>query len=172
MKDDFLSRGSSVLIEKEANSHKPPQNSLIIEDATWRDFTQLHYLENRCFKSDDLWPFWDLIGLLTLPGMVRLKAVFEDRMVGFIGGETKPARKLGWITNLAVLPDYRRLGIARALLLECEKGFQDVNAIRLSVRVSNTAAIQLYESAGYRQVARWERYYTGGEDALVFEKSR
>jgi ribosomal-protein-alanine N-acetyltransferase len=172
MKDDFLSRGSSVPIEKEGNSPEPPQNSLIIEDATWRDFTQLHYLEKRCFKSDDLWPFWDLIGLLTLPGMIRLKAVSEDRMVGFIGGEIKPTRMIGWITNLAVLPDYRRLGIARALLAECEKVFQDMNAIRLSVRASNTAAIKLYEGAGYRQVDRWDRYYTGGEDALVFEKSR
>lgn len=161
-----------MALEKENNFPKPPQKSWIIEDATWRDFTQLHYLEKRCFKSDDLWPFWDLIGLLTLPGMIRLKAVSEDRMVGFIGGETKPARKLGWITNLAVLPDYRRLGIAKALLVECEKEFQDINAIRLSVRVSNTAAVQLYEGAGYQQVDRWECYYTGGEDALVFEKGR
>lgn len=161
-----------MALEKENNSPEPPQNSWVIEDATWRDFTQLHYLEKRCFKSDDLWPFWDLIGLLTLPGMIRLKAVSEDRMVGFIGGETKLARKLGWITNLAVLPEYRRLGIARALLLECEKVFQDMNAIRLSVRVSNSAAIQLYEGMGYQQVDRWERYYTGGEDAIVFEKRR
>lgn len=172
MSNDFLTRGSSVALEKEINSPEPPQNSWVIEDATWRDFTQLHYLEKRCFKTDDLWPFWDLIGLLTLPGMIRLKAVSGDRMVGFIGGEPKPARKLGWITNLAVLPDYRRLGIAKTLLVECEKAFKDMNAIRLSVRVSNIAAIQLYEGMGYRRVDRWERYYTGGEDALVLEKSR
>lgn len=172
MKDDFLTRGSSVALEIENNTPAPLQKSWVIQDATWRDFTQLHYLEKRCFKSDDLWPFWDLIGLLTLPGMIRLKAVSEDRMVGFLGGETKPARKLGWITNLAVLPDYRRSGIAKALLVECEKAFQDMNAIRLSVRASNRAAIQLYVGAGYQQVDRWERYYTGGEDALVFEKRR
>lgn len=159
-------------LKEEGKSQELPNKTWVIEDATWRDFTQLQHLEKRCFKSDDLWPFWDLIGILTLPGMVRLKAVSEDRMVGFLGGEKQPGRKRGWITNLAVLPDYRRLGIASALLAECEKIFQDMNTIRLSVRVSNDAAIKLYEGAGYKQVDRWERYYTGGEDALVFEKSR
>lgn len=160
------------MVLEEDKSPKLIKKSWIIEDAGWRDFTQLYHLEKKCFKPDDLWPFWDLIGVLTLPGMIRLKAVSEDRMVGFLGGEKQPTRKIGWITNLAVLPSYRRLGIARALLAECEKAFLDMKLIRLSVRASNTAAIQLYEGAGYDRVDRRERYYTGGEDALVFEKSR
>ncbi len=143
-----------------------------IQEATWRDFTQLYYLEKSCFKPDDLWPFWDLIGILSLPGLVRLKAVSDDHMVGFIGGERESATKMGWITNLAVLPAYRRHGIARALLEECEQAFIDMNSIRLSVRASNVAAIHLYKNANYHLIDRWNRYYSGGEDALVFEKSR
>ena len=161
-----------MVLQEEIKSQKPSEKSWIIEDATWRDFTQLHNLEKMCFKSDDLWPFWDLIGVLTLPGMIRFKAVSEDRMVGFIGGEKQPVRRIGWVTNLAVLPAYRRLGIARALLEECEKSFMDMKSIRLSVRMSNVPAIKLYESAGYKLVDRWKRYYAGGEDALVFDKSR
>jgi len=142
-----------------------------IQTADWRDYTQLNHLEKACFDSGDIWPFWDLIGILTLPGMVHLKAVQDGRMVGFIGGEREPGRKRGWVTTLGILPAYRRRGIAMVLLAECEDAL-GMPVIRLSVRASNHAAIGLYESAGYLLVDRWKKYYTGGEDALVFEKIR
>lgn len=140
-----------------------------ISTAEWRDYTQLYQLEKACFSREDIWPFWDLIGVLTLPGIVRLKAVAGGRMIGFIGGEREPVRKRGWVTTLAILPAYRRRGIALALLKECERALQ-MPIIRLSVRASNKVAIGLYERAGYRLVDRWLKYYLGGEDALVFEK--
>lgn len=156
--------------EPEKN-HRASPKGWTIEPADWRDYTQLHYLEKACFKPEDLWPFWDLIGALTLPGLVRLKATHDGRMLGFIGGEREPAKRRGWITTLAVLPDFRRQGIARGLLAEGEK-FLNAPVIRLSVRLSNLAAVRLYESAGYQVADRWPRYYAGGEDALVFEKRR
>lgn len=137
--------------------------------ADWRDYTQLNRLEKASFRREDNWPFWDLIGILTLPGLVRLKAMVDGQMVGFIGGEREVGKRLGWITTLAVLPDYRRRGIARALLSQAEDELA-MPRVRLSVRASNTGAIQLYKSAGYQQVDRWGKYYAGSEDALVFEK--
>ena len=142
-----------------------------IQPADWRDYTQLQHLSKLCFDSQDLWPFWDLIGTLTLPGLVRLKAVDDGRMVGFLGGEREPSRRRGWITTLAVLPDYRRQGIARALL-DLGENHLAMPVIRLSVRASNLPAVRLYESAGYEVVDQWRRYYAGGEDALIFEKRR
>lgn len=149
----------------------PAQLDWSIQTANWRDFSQLNTLERICFSSEDLWPFWDLIGALTLPGMVRLKAVVDDKMVGFIGGEREFNHRVGWVTTLGVLPAYRRQGIALALLTSCEQGL-DMPAIRLSVRASNHAAISLYEGQGYVIINRWKKYYTGGEDALVLEKQR
>lgn len=143
----------------------------VISVADWRDYTQLHDLERACFRDEDSWPFWDLIGALTLPGMVRLKAVMDGRMVGFIGGERDAGSRLGWVTTLGVLPAYRRRGIAQALLHKCERELA-MPAIRLSVRASNFPAIELYENAGYHVVDRWKKYYAGGEDALVLEKRR
>jgi ribosomal-protein-alanine N-acetyltransferase len=75
------------------------------------------------------------------------------------------------VTTLAVMPAYRRRGIAKTLLRECEIAL-GTEIIRLSVRASNHAAIHLYENTGYRAVDRWEQYYTGGEDALILEKRR
>ncbi|MCB2214270.1 GNAT family N-acetyltransferase [bacterium] len=139
--------------------------------ADWRDYTQLNRLEKASFRREDNWPFWDLIGILTMPGLVRLKAILDGQMVGFVGGERETAKRLGWITTLAVLPDYRRRGIAQVLLDQAEEELA-MPRIRLSVRASNKAAIKLYETTGYQQVDRWEKYYAGGEDALVFEKGR
>lgn len=142
-----------------------------IQTASWRDFTQLNQLERACFRSEDLWPFWDLIGALTLPGLVRLKAMVGEKMVGFIGGERDITRRMGWVTTLGVLPAYRRRGIANALLDHCEQGL-GMPTIRLCVRASNHAAINLYQVRGYEIVNRWQKYYAGGEDALVLEKRR
>ncbi len=144
---------------------------LVVENATWHDFSSLNQLEKRCFRPEDVWPFWDLIGILTLPGLVRLKAVWEEKMVGFIGGEREPSQNLGWVTTLAVLPAYRRRGIARALLSAGEEAL-GMSRIRLSVRASNHAAVQLYKRMGYQIVDRWQGYYAGGEDALVLQKNR
>lgn len=142
-----------------------------IQTANWRDFTQLNQLDRQCFSSEDIWPFWDIIGILTLPGMVRLKAVVNGNMVGFIGGERDAIKQQGWVTTLSVLPAYRRRGIALALLAACESQL-GMPIIQLSVRESNTAAIRLYESAGYALVDQRKNYYAGGERALIFEKKR
>jgi ribosomal protein S18 acetylase RimI-like enzyme len=150
---------------------RPMQFNWSIQTANWRDFSQLNQLERVCFPPEDLWPFWDLLAALTLPGLVRLKAVVDGQMVGFIGGERDVIRRMGWVTTLGVLPPFRRQGIALALLAQCE-GDIDMPAIRLSVRASNQAAIDLYKQCGYTAVRLWEKYYAGGEDALVLEKRR
>ena len=149
----------------------PTQFNWSIQTANWRDFSQLNQLERACFPPEDLWPFWDLIAALTLPGLVRLKAVVDGQMVGFVGGERDFNRRLGWVTTLGVLQPYRRRGIALALLAQCEQNLA-MPAIQLSVRASNQAAIDLYKKCGYTVVRLWEKYYVGGEDALVLEKRR
>jgi ribosomal-protein-alanine N-acetyltransferase len=137
--------------------------------ATWRDLGDLRRLERECFPVD-AWPLLDLIGVLSLPNVVRLKAVIEDQMVGFVAGEKKRLDGVGWIATICVLPVYQRQGIATALLGVCEERMATTR-IRLSVRVGNLPAIQLYEKSGYRRVGRWAAYYQDGSDAIVFEKN-
>jgi ribosomal-protein-alanine N-acetyltransferase len=145
-------------------------NPFQIETANWHDLNPLRQIERECF-GQDAWPLWDLISVLTMPNIVRLKAIVSGQMVGFIAGEPKRSEGVGWVTTLGVLPSYRRHGIARGLLATCEEKLA-MPRIRLSVRRSNQAAIQLYLGVGYRQTGVWPRYYYGGEDALVLEKER
>ena len=76
------------------------------------------------------------------------------------------------VTNVAVHPDHRRHGIARALLggVVTEARARDLRLIVLEVRPSNREAIGLYESFGFRVIGRRRGYYYDtGEDALVME---
>jgi ribosomal-protein-alanine N-acetyltransferase len=91
-------------------------------------------------------------------------------MVGFIAADIRRSQNLAWISTVAVLPAYRRTGIAKKLLQECEARLQ-VPKVRLSVRASNQPALRLYAGVGYQQYTTWSRYYSDGEDALVLEKS-
>jgi ribosomal-protein-alanine N-acetyltransferase len=78
------------------------------------------------------------------------------------------------ITNVAVHPDHRRRGIARALLSAVldDARSRKLKLVVLEVRPSNHEARTLYESYGFRVVARRRGYYYDtGEDALVMEVS-
>jgi ribosomal protein S18 acetylase RimI-like enzyme len=46
----------------------------------------------------------------------------------------------------------------------------NVPQIKLSVRKSNTEALNLYFQNGYLQKDIWKKYYIDGEDAIVLEK--
>lgn len=152
----------------EPRTHIEPGSPFIIEPATWRDLNALRHLEQVCFPLD-VWPLWDLIGVLTLPNVVRLKAAADGRMVGFIAGDIRPADQMAWIATIGVLPEYRGRGIAKALLKACEDQLE-VPRVRLNVRVSNEPAIHLYYETNYYQVGTWPHYYQDGEDAMIMEK--
>jgi len=140
----------------------------LIEPATWRDLNALRNLEKVCFPKDS-WPLWDLIGVLTLPNVVRLKAVVDGGLVGFVAGDVRPSQKLAWVATIGVLPEHRGQGIATALLRECEKRV-GMPAMRLNVRASNQAAIRVYLNNGYQRAGLWEGYYQDGENAVIMEK--
>lgn len=145
-----------------------PGGPVAIVPATWRDLNALRHLEQICFPQD-AWPLWDLIGVLTLPNIVRLKALLDGQMVGFIAGDIRAAQRLAWIATVGVLPEHRGRGIGTTLLLACEAKLA-VPSVRLNVRLSNHAAIRLYERYDYQRVGLWPGYYQDGEDALVMEK--
>lgn len=147
---------------------KNNQTAIKIEPASWRDLNQLRHLEKICFPKD-AWPLLDLIGVLTFPNVVRLKADHLGRMIGFIAGDIRQHEQVSWIATLGVLPEYRRQGIGQKLLSACEERLP-TPYIRLCVRTSNEEAIRLYRKNGYNITGKWQRYYQDGEDALVMEK--
>jgi ribosomal-protein-alanine N-acetyltransferase len=79
------------------------------------------------------------------------------------------------VLNISVVPDARREGFGRALLTQFIDDARRLGAEQcfLEVRVSNSAAIALYEGAGFARIARRTSYYPAlgpsalREDALV-----
>ncbi len=133
-----------------------------------RDLGPLRKVEQACFPKD-AWPLLDLIAVLTWPDVVRLKAVEEGQMVGFIAGDPRSTGDMAWIATVGVLPQYQRRGIGRALLRACEAKLTQPR-IRLCVRVTNEGAITMYKQEGYTVADIWREYYNDKENALVMEK--
>lgn len=92
---------------------------------------------------------------------------------GKIAGYLCPSLVLdeGEILDVAVVADYRGLGIGRLLVTTALRVFQERGALRvyLEVRTSNQAAISLYQALGFRETGRRKRYYENGEDALLMD---
>ncbi len=139
-----------------------------IQPAGLFDLNDLRRLESLCFQ-EDAWPVLDLVGVLTLPGIVRLKAVISGRMVGFVAGDKRDSLGIGWITTLGVDPEFRHRGVGWALLAACEEQMC-LPRVRLTLRRSNQDAYRLYQAAGYTRYEVWPQYYSGGEDGIVMQK--
>jgi peptide alpha-N-acetyltransferase len=80
---------------------------------------------------------------------------------------------LGHVTSLAVLREFRRKGLAAALMDQLHVHLEEcyrVNSVGLHVRKSNEAACQLYERDGYFTDQVIEGYYQDGEDAYFMRK--
>lgn len=144
------------------------QKEIIISEASWKDFSQVMELERVCFPQD-VWPMFDVLGVLSFPWFVRIKAEVDLKLVGFIAGEVKKAKMEGWISTIGTLPEYQRNGIGKKLLLDCEKKL-NVPIIKLSVRKSNLRAIEFYRGLGYEFAGTWKKYYKGDEDGIVMQK--
>jgi ribosomal-protein-alanine N-acetyltransferase len=139
-----------------------------IQPASLRDLGSLRRLESVCFEKD-AWSVFDLVAVLSWSDVIRLKAVVDDEMIGFIAGDPRPAQNTGWIATIVVDPRYQGRGIGTALLRACEERMS-FPRVRLTVRISNDKAISLYKTEGYRTIDIWKRYYNDGEDGLVMEK--
>ncbi len=74
------------------------------------------------------------------------------------------------INNIAVHPDFRRLGIGEHVLRQVieQVKWRGAKFITLEVRPSNIAALTLYKKIGFRMLGVRRNYYTNpSEDAIV-----
>jgi ribosomal-protein-alanine N-acetyltransferase len=75
----------------------------------------------------------------------------------------------GHVVSIAVLPQGRRKGVARALMTEAMKGMRHYKAklCYLEVRVTNEPGVVLYKKLGFEVSRTLRGYYSDGEDAYV-----
>ena len=104
----------------------------------------------------------------------RFMSVAEDEntIVGYCGVFLPAPGVEADILTVAVLPAYRRQGIAREFMRQIEQWAIDreASAVMLEVEISNEAAIELYQSLGYMKISVRMDYYGPGKDAHVMRK--
>ena len=77
-------------------------------------------------------------------------------------------RKRGYVAMLSVEPEYRRIGLGRALVKKSIDKMVEAGAdeIMLETEITNTVALKLYESFGFIRDKRLISYYLNGVDAF------
>ena len=122
-------------------------------------------IEKLCFS--DPWSEKSFLDSIESPFSHFL--VFEEEGVsGYIGLYAVSGE--GSITNVAVRPEKRGLGIGEALVKEAVKLGETLSLefITLEVRVSNTPARRLYEKCGFSEVGMRRGFYSKPrEDAVI-----
>ena len=139
---------------------------VIISDASEALLPEIQRIEQQSFSVP--WTEQMLRVQLAPDSHVFLTARAGERVVGYIG--MMYVLDEGYISNVAVHPDYRRRGVADALLRELEARARALllSFLTLEVRAQNAAAIALYEKHGYRVAGRRKNYYEKPtEDALL-----
>ncbi len=99
-------------------------------------------------------------------GKIILKAEIESMIVGSVRANLEKGDC--WVTKLMVHPDYQKLGIGKALLLEIEKYYPKVNIFKLGTGAKSKNNIRLYEKIGYR-IVNYDTFHDGVE-AVFMEK--
>ena len=124
-------------------------------------------LETVCFAAP--WTREGLAEELRNPQAHFLVAERDGETAGYIGVQEICGE--GYVTNVAVLPQYRRKGIGERLVREAVRGakLRGCDFLSLEVRVGNEAAIRLYERLGFQRQGRRKAFYRDPtEDALIY----
>ena len=142
----------------------------VIRDVESAHIPQIEALEQACFSLP--WTAEALASQLKDAQHEFIAAVdAEGRVLGYVG--MMFVLDEGYISNVAVGPDYRRQGIADALIDRlCELcGEHALAFVSLEVRAGNVPAIALYDKHGFERVGLRKNYYERPkEDALIMTK--
>ena len=96
----------------------------------------------------------------------------DNTIIGYCGVFLPAPGVEADILTVAVLPEYRRQGIAKEFMHQIEQWSKEhgASAMMLEVEHTNESAIELYKGLGYMQISVRMDYYGPGKDAFVMRK--
>lgn len=150
-----------------------PSTRINIRDATYSDLPKILTIERLAFASP--WNLNSFKNELALP--------FSRLIVAATSSANSDSDPVGFlcrwlvadechVLNIAVHPQFRRLGIAKRLMgaTIAEVRAKGARLVTLEVRRSNFAARQLYRVLGFEERRLRKGYYGPGKDAIVMER--
>ncbi len=142
---------------------------MTIERMAAAHVAQVAQLEKICFS--DPWSEKSVSSELSNSLSLWLVALDGETVAGYIGSQTVLDETD--MMNVAVHPDFRRQGIAEALVTELVAQLKQMesHSLTLEVRASNAPAKALYEKLGFTLAGRRPNYYRNPkEDAYILRK--
>ncbi len=141
-----------------------------------REVAETGEISKRAAVQREVWQPWtvgnvsddDYARFMQLPGYDRdldIVAVAPDGVIAaYVNGWIDPVNRIGDFGPVGARPAYRRQGLTRAVLLECLRRMQarGMDRVTVATGVSNTAALRLYESVGFKSVNRCPEYVKAG----------
>jgi ribosomal-protein-alanine N-acetyltransferase len=94
-------------------------------------------------------------------------AVLENRVAGYLAARSVAADEFE-ILDLAVAPEFRRLGVGQALMGSFLASLH--GTVFLEVRRSNLTAREFYKSLGFQELTVREQYYSLPPEAAIVMK--
>ena len=133
-----------------------------ITTATLDDVAAIKKIEDACFSVP--WSEKSIEESLKNPCSHFYIARAGEDVCGYIGIQIFSGE--GYVTNVATLPQFRKQGIARALI--CAALENEMEFLTLEVRQSNYPAISLYKKLGFAEVGVRPKFYREPtEDAIL-----
>lgn len=144
--------------------------AVILENMTMADTGEIAELDKECFAIP--WSQDAFRSEMENSFASYIVAKIENKCVGYCG--FWQAYDEGDITNVAVSPKCRRMGIGSMLIERIikEARKKELISLNLEVRKSNLPAQKLYEKYGFLVVGERKNYYSDNkEDALIMRLS-
>ena len=144
-----------------------PESAAVFRAMKPEDLDEVMTIERRSFQSP--WSRESFLNDISRADAVAMVAVVQNRVSAYlVAWRVEDELHIG---NLAVHPDYRRQGLGTALLLLLFSADPSTKVVWLEVRVSNSAAQNLYRKLGFRQISIRKNYYQiQKEDAIIMVK--
>lgn len=139
-----------------------------IRNAVPQDVPEIARLERECFTTP--WTEEIIRSQLSGEGKLMLAAEEDGRFAGYMG--LQYVLDEGYISNVCTAPEFRRRGVASALIDETvtRAAALGLSFLSLEVRRSNEPAIRLYEARGFQKVGVRPGYYEKpAEDAIIMD---
>lgn len=137
---------------------------------TLKDVDEVSILEKTCFYT--AWTKSDFIKELTENDLAIYKVAKQNNKIVGYGGMWHILDE-AHITNIAVLPEARRMGIGSEIVKDLINISisKNIVSMTLEVRIGNLAAQKLYTKFGFKPEGIRKKYYSDtGEDAVIMWK--
>ena len=134
----------------------PPPQISIVPYSPALHHEVIRYIYSEAF-GEDPWPAdWDAFDEFDPKGVFVASHAQTERSVGYVISFQR--RDFGYISVVAVIPGFRRQGVASAMISAAVDYLRSLHLreVAIDVYVTNTAAVETYKKMGFRVIETFE----------------